>query len=729
MLRFEGGAAVQRWEHLPAWAKRWLFSLIPALLLAAAAVGAASVSRAQLSATSRAVHMLVSGPVLGPPTSTSAIIWVKFAQPVSVQARVSLQPDLEEHTDSPPTTVRVEVDFAGFVSIGSLQPDTQYYYTLVVNGQQMPVTKPYSFRTAPTSGSQFTVVAGGNADDKVQFAWRAMAPLDPSFFISTGSLVNVGQATTLGEVRYAHRSLIENEDVQRFAAQTPLLVTMGIGESGPADAWPRTQRGYQEVWAPVGPLADRTPWQRYQYGDVAFFLLQTHQTRSADSLLGNAQWTWLERELANSSAAFKVLVSEEPFHAWAERFPGDWSRLVDLLRGPSGGEPLRGILLLSGGARRTEAWRLHDGIPGLPALYELVPGRLAVGGGPLPGESCAATAAPNRLFCSDQYSAFASLGFNTSPGSNTVQLHLHDERGTQLFGLMGNRDRIAEEYFFDPHSIPGTFSGLLYDHSQQSFLTHMDSGPGTADWRLQLFRFRIRSGRPEVLSTVQLTDQQGELLSGATLDPEDLALAPDGTLWMVDEFGPWLVQFSPTGQMLKKVIPPARYLRRVPGQGFEGVAVSPDGRFVYALLQSAPTVERDPTRTWLLVYDTSRESFTEHPYTLDDPTKAGFPAGTSAAVGINGITPIGPGEFLVIERDNKAGDEARIKRVYHVRTPDKVGAPVQKSLLVDLLALGYPYEKLEGISMVGPGKFAVINDNDGSPKQTTAVWVLDLASH
>lgn len=269
-------------------------------------------------------------------------------------------------------------------------------------------------------------------------------------------------------------------------------------------------------------------------------------------------------------------------------------------------------------------------------------------------------------------------------------------------------------------------SGLDYDPVSGLFWSVRDSGTGTTDWLLYLYQIAVDSdGTARVEQAIPLFWPDGRLANGAELDPEGIALAPDGTsIWLCDEYGPWLVEVSLSGAILQVVEPPERYLSRRNGRGFEGIGVSPDGTKVFTILQYGLSDEPDPKNTWLLVYDTLTGQFAEYRYQLDDPAAYDYPDGTNAWIGANGIQVLDADDLLIIERDNLTPPEARVKRVYRAHVPEiYLGDPLPKQLEADLLALGnYPYEKLEGIAMMKPEYQVVINDNDGDPNNTTALW-------
>jgi glycerophosphoryl diester phosphodiesterase len=106
-----------------------------------------------------------------------------------------------------------------------------------------------------------------------------------------------------------------------------------------------------------------------------------------------------------------------------------------------------------------------------------------------------------------------------------------------------------------------------------------DNGYGTldnsADFRLRIYRLRPNfktasggAGDVEVESFIELHDPahlikfaivneftRDRVLTGADFDIESLRLAPDGTLWIGDEFGPFLLHFDQTGRLIHTPFP------------------------------------------------------------------------------------------------------------------------------------------------------------------------------
>ena len=271
-------------------------------------------------------------------------------------------------------------------------------------------------------------------------------------------------------------------------------------------------------------------------------------------------------------------------------------------------------------------------------------------------------------------------------------------------------------------NLTGTLSGLARDPGGFYWST-TDGGPATPDWQVRLVKLKMSPSGARVLEVSPLKDEQGNIVTGDKLDPEDVTVAPDGTLWLVDEIYPAIVQVSREGQILRRVEAPPKYKARVKGRGFEGAAMSPDGQTLYIILQTGLSTETDPSHTWLLAYDLASGTFKEYPYQLDKPADYSYPAGTTPWIGANGLAAVGPNELLVIERDNLSGAKARVKRLYKIQVPaEPTDKPLEKTLYLDLLPLGYSLEKLEGVTVANRNSVLVINDNDGDTSIPTVIW-------
>jgi hypothetical protein len=149
---------------------------------------------------------------------------------------------------------------------------------------------------------------------------------------------------------------------------------------------------------------------------------------------------------------------------------------------------------------------------------------------------------------------------------------------------------------------------------------------------------RQRSIEATLVDTILLTDPGGEPLTGldpngirraagglpdlpqapngrVSIDTESLVLLPDGSFFVGDEYGPYIYRFSPAGRLLAVIRPPEAFIPKRGGkdhfssdnpgagsqapeprnpeagrqnnQGFEGLTLTPGGRFLVVALQSA----------------------------------------------------------------------------------------------------------------------------------------------
>lgn len=199
------------------------------------------------------------------------------------------------------------------------------------------------------------------------------------------------------------------------------------------------------------------------------------------------------------------------------------------------------------------------------------------------------------------------------------------------------------------------------------------------------------------------------------LDPEGLALMPDGTFWVSDEYGPFLMRFSAEGRCMEVRSPfngglPAVYAGRRPNRGMEGLCANKAGTLLYGILQSPMTGSAGyakPDELPLCAISLDTGGIREYLYPLD-----------KAAEGVSALACVDDSTLLVLERDGEfpVGGKG-FKRIYRVVLPTVVpGCPVrlQKTLELDLLEAvpDYSHDKAEGLALIGDSVVAVANDDD-----------------
>ena len=293
------------------------------------------------------------------------------------------------------------------------------------------------------------------------------------------------------------------------------------------------------------------------------------------------------------------------------------------------------------------------------------------------------------------------------------------------------------------HGEEGTFWAL----SDNGFGTRRNSG----SYILALYRLHIDwktaeggSGAVTLLETVELSDParlagriKGERdprrrLTGADFDPESLHLGADGSFWIGDEFGPWLLHFSRTGELLQAPIP-AKMERggkwvtlRSPenrrwgrynlsgSRGFEGLTRHPGLGGLVLLLEGTVKGEQ-PGQLRLFSYlpgGSAYASSTMWRYPLEQP---GHSIGEITWWPERGL-------FLVLERDWGHGPQAKFKKVY--AWSPQVGQAAKEEI-VDLMDLAdpdhlasdsgrynMPYVTIESVLPLDGARLIIVNDNN-----------------
>jgi hypothetical protein len=206
------------------------------------------------------------------------------------------------------------------------------------------------------------------------------------------------------------------------------------------------------------------------------------------------------------------------------------------------------------------------------------------------------------------------------------------------------------------------------------------------------------------------------------IDPEGVALASGGGFWIASEGAGTvgdakypvskanlLLKLDAAGAILEVVRLPAELNAVQLRFGLEGIAEA-DGKLVVAF-QRAWNGESNPR---LGIYDLTAKTWQFVFYPLDAATSP-----NGGWVGLSDITALGGNQFMVVERDNQGGPDARIKRLYRIDLTGKAnGDTLDKTLVRDLMADlkapgGNVPEKIEGLAVLPDGGVIIVNDNDG----------------
>jgi hypothetical protein len=252
-------------------------------------------------------------------------------------------------------------------------------------------------------------------------------------------------------------------------------------------------------------------------------------------------------------------------------------------------------------------------------------------------------------------------------------------------------------------------------------------------------------------------------------DPEGVRIGRTGTVYISDEYGPDIRQFNRNGGQVNTIdvpakyeiahpnadgaqeLPPANTIGRQSNRGMEGLAITPAGDKLYGIMQS-PLIQdgglnasnsRVGLNARILEITLASGATREFLYPL-----------SNASNGISEILAVNDHQFLVLERDGRAGASAQFKQLFlsdllgatdisAIGTNATNGLPstgipagltaVSKTPFLDLLdpayglaGAGFP-EKIEGLTF-GPNLadgrhlLLVSTDNDFLSAQSSRLY-------
>lgn len=231
----------------------------------------------------------------------------------------------------------------------------------------------------------------------------------------------------------------------------------------------------------------------------------------------------------------------------------------------------------------------------------------------------------------------------------------------------------------------GFFSDIYYDNNRNEWWGISDRGPGggtiSYDTRVQRFTLDVNQttgaiSNFNVAQTVVFKNSAGTFnglapspsnVLGNAFDPEGIVINPiSGNLLVSDEYGPSLYEFDRNGNEVKRFVTPANLIPRNTAtgtanygsdtgndagkrinRGFEGLAISPNGAYSFAMLQSATLDEGAGNGVYnrIVKFDNATgQAVGQYAYKMEAATQG---RGISALVALN------DNDFLVLERNNR----------------------------------------------------------------------------
>lgn len=228
------------------------------------------------------------------------------------------------------------------------------------------------------------------------------------------------------------------------------------------------------------------------------------------------------------------------------------------------------------------------------------------------------------------------------------------------------------------------------------------------------------------------------VLTGGDFDLESVRRTKDGTLWFGDEFGPFLLHTDENGKVLEApvslpgvkspqnpTLAPGEVANLPRSRGFEGMAISKDGKTLYPMLEGAITTDPDQRRRLIYEFDLQTESYTGRTWQVrfEQPEYS-----------LGDLTALDEHRLLLIERDPPSGPAAAFKRIFVLDLRDVTADGfLVKHDAVDLLDIAdaalislparpgdfglgnpfkFPFETIESVLPLDGERLLVINDNN-----------------
>ncbi|GAA1553234.1 alkaline phosphatase D family protein [Actinomadura kijaniata] len=323
---------------------------------------------------------LTHGVQSGDVTAHEAVVWARSDRPARMLVEISRRPDFRHARTVPGPVLTPGTDLTGKTFLRGLPAGEEIHYRvrLADRDRHGLVSAPTvgRLRTAPRGRRDVSFVWSGdlagqgwgiNPDLGGYRIFRAMAAVDPDFFLCSGDLVYADNpmqervalpdgrtwrnvvtpektkvAETLAEYRGQFRYNLLDENLRAFNARVPMIYQWDdhevVNNWYPGEILDLPQYGEKRVDVLAArarramfeytPIAVRDPhrgrvYRKLSYGasmDVFVLDMRTHKDPNGannsptqrEGVLGTEQLAWLKRELRRSRATWKVIAADLP---------------------------------------------------------------------------------------------------------------------------------------------------------------------------------------------------------------------------------------------------------------------------------------------------------------------------------------------------------------------------------------------------------------------------------
>ncbi|MFM6367144.1 MAG: esterase-like activity of phytase family protein, partial [Dolichospermum sp.] len=336
----------------------------------------------------------------------------------------------------------------------------------------------------------------------------------------------------------------------------------------------------------------------------------------------------------------------------------------------------------------------------------------------------------------DTFTSGGQINPTTNP-TNGVTVPL-TTLGLPLGGFSSMQVGNNGTYWFQPDNGYGQKTNsadfLLRAYQVDPSLKGAETGADGSVQFLNFIQFRDPDRKINIPNLTLVNENTAERnLTGADFDIESFVFDKDGTIWVGDEFGPYLLHFDATGRLLEAPIAvPNVFAPQNPAvlagnatanlgsRGLESTAINTSKTKLITALEGVVTGD-SATNDVLRIYEfdlTSKTFGTQYKYKLEK---------TSNSQSINDLTAINDNEYLVIEKDRLTGAAADFKRIYKINLTqvDANGFLIKQEVanLLDIqdpndlngdgsTSFKLPFQNVEAFTIVDKNTILVTNDND-----------------
>ncbi len=327
----------------------------------------------------------------------------------------------------------------------------------------------------------------------------------------------------------------------------------------------------------------------------------------------------------------------------------------------------------------------------------------------------------------------------------------------------------------------GGLSGITYSPKDNLFYAVSDDRSDKAPARFYQLKLTLDpTGKPlgtEFTGVTTLKDQSGQVYAKGTIDPEGIAITPQGTIWIssegvaVDDIPPFVQEYEiKSGKLLRSLRIPDHYIPRTDNKdkknperlgiqnnmGFESLTLSANAARLgatepYRLFTAAEnaleqdknldieSIEGDPIRFMhYSLQDRRVDLIAEYIYQLEARLMGNDKFGLVEMLSLDGA-----GRFLSLERSfGLMGFKVQVFQTVFAGSKDTsmlpsiqglatVVKPAQKELVADLNNLDLVIDNLEGMTLGphlpdGSQSLIMVSDDNFSKMQKTQILVFRI---